>query len=496
MKRLFAVVLTLMLMLCAPLALAEEANFYVVSYDMNGASYTIDAQAKYPGEDLILSSSAPTWRGHVFLGWALSPDAKEAKYQPEDTFTTDADTTLYAVWMDCADLGTVSGDGVYTVSYPVTKRFAYVTFTPEKSGNYVIRSLDQYYKGSAGSTRLEYLHQYSSYTDWKTEHIDWNSEGFEHLTTLEAGKTYYLFYYQSKETLRLQISDAVYTVSYDTNGADYGIDAQPKYAGEDLILSSSAPTWRGHVFLGWALSPDAKEAKYQPEDTFTTDADTTLYAVWMDCADLGTVSGDGVYTVSYPVTKRFAYVTFTPEKSGNYVIRSLDQYYKGSAGSTRLEYLHQYSSYTDWKTEHIDWNSEGFEHLTTLEAGKTYYLFYYQSKETLKLQITYQYAGANFKPDAVIPAALTVIPEEAFAGAAFGAVEIPETVASVSSQAFADCDSLTELLVRSADTTFAEDAFSGCGNLLVIAPLDSGAQALAEANGWEFCELEEELMND
>jgi uncharacterized repeat protein (TIGR02543 family) len=40
----------------------------------------------------------PTRKDDTFLGWTASPGSKEVNYQPGDVFTTDADTSLYAVW--------------------------------------------------------------------------------------------------------------------------------------------------------------------------------------------------------------------------------------------------------------------------------------------------------------------------------------------------------------------------------------------------------------
>ena len=277
---------------------------------------------------------------------------------------------------------------------------------------------------------------------------------------------------------------AFYTISYDGNGTEVSIDDQPKYPGQDLTLSTSDPIWKGHIFLGWATSPAAENAEYQPGDTFSADGDTVLYAVWMDCADLGTVSGSQLFTISYPITKRFAYVAFTVRESGKYVIRSTGEYYKNTYATTRLED-------DSWKSYSIDNVNNDFEKLLTLEAGKQYYLCYYHVQEPLQLEILYQYSGPDYHPDLKLPASATVIEAQAFAGSAFRMAEIPATVVSIGSGAFAGCGSLTHVLFRGSETEIAQDAFDDGARIIIIAPADSTAHNLAILKGYSFTELTE-----
>ena len=147
---------------------------YTVSYNANGGSGAPAAQIKTAGTALTLSSTKPTRTGYTFKGWATSASGSVA-YQPGSSFTTDANTTLYAVWEKNA---------------PIT-----------------------------------------------------------------------------------------YTVSYNANGGSGAPAAQIKTAGTALTLSSTKPTRTGYTFKGWATSASGSVA-YQPGSSFTTDANTTLYAVW------------------------------------------------------------------------------------------------------------------------------------------------------------------------------------------------------------------------
>lgn len=71
-----------------------------------------------------------------------------------------------------------------------------------------------------------------------------------------------------------------FTIAYDANGGKGAPPPQPKERGKTLTLSSTKPTRQGYTFLGWATSASASNAQYNAGSSFTTDANTTLYAVW------------------------------------------------------------------------------------------------------------------------------------------------------------------------------------------------------------------------
>lgn len=75
-----------------------ERPGFTVSYNANGGSGAPASQLKTEGEALTLSTQVPTRSGYVFRGWAMNASASNAAYQPGDSYTTDSDVTLYAVW--------------------------------------------------------------------------------------------------------------------------------------------------------------------------------------------------------------------------------------------------------------------------------------------------------------------------------------------------------------------------------------------------------------
>ncbi len=71
---------------------------FTITYNANGGTGTPASQTKTSGKALTLSSTKPTRQGYTFLGWATSSGTSSAQYNPGSSFTTDANTTLYAVW--------------------------------------------------------------------------------------------------------------------------------------------------------------------------------------------------------------------------------------------------------------------------------------------------------------------------------------------------------------------------------------------------------------
>ena len=76
------------------------------------------------------------------------------------------------------------------------------------------------------------------------------------------------------------VADKYYSVSYDANGGSSVPAMQNKPYGKDIILDSATPTRTNYNFIGWNTKADGTGATYQPGDTYTENADVTLYAIW------------------------------------------------------------------------------------------------------------------------------------------------------------------------------------------------------------------------
>ena len=76
------------------------------------------------------------------------------------------------------------------------------------------------------------------------------------------------------------LSPITYTISYNANGGTGAPDNQLKTHGEAITLTSAAPTYEGHLFLGWATTSDATSAEYEAGASYSQNEPLSLYAVW------------------------------------------------------------------------------------------------------------------------------------------------------------------------------------------------------------------------
>lgn len=104
--------------------------------------------------------------------------------------------------------------------------------------------------------------------------------------TLSVGSEYLLYVYkngsysQQKGPFTITAPIPTYTVSYNANGGSGAPSSQTKTHNKTLTLSSTRPTRTGYNFLGWSTSRTATSASYSAGGSFTSNSDTTLYAVW------------------------------------------------------------------------------------------------------------------------------------------------------------------------------------------------------------------------
>lgn len=82
----------------------------------------------------------------------------------------------------------------------------------------------------------------------------------------------------SSVTKTLTASRKTYTISYNANGGTGAPSSQTKTYGITLTLSNTKPVKIGYPFLGWTANSNGSGTVYQPGGSFTTNANTTLYA--------------------------------------------------------------------------------------------------------------------------------------------------------------------------------------------------------------------------
>lgn len=262
-----------------------KANAHTVSYNANGGSGAPTSQTG--STNYTISSTVPTRFGYTFLGWSTSSTSTTATYQPGDNFTTNANTTLYAVWKSAKSLS-VNVQNSTNISFP--NQEVYYVFTPSLTGEYTFEST-----GSLDSRVYVY--------DATGTSIGYNDDGgegtnFKLSCDLTAGTTYYVMvrlYKNYTGTIEFKVMRTC-TIIYDGNGGTNSRGWTDWRYGEygTTTIDDTIPIRTGYTFLGWSTSKTATIPTYQPGDSITVDSDITLYAVWQK--DPVTVSSISIAT--------------------------------------------------------------------------------------------------------------------------------------------------------------------------------------------------------
>ena len=85
---------------------------------------------------------------------------------------------------------------------------------------------------------------------------------------------------ERSKKIEINVEEIVYTITYNANGGSGAPDPQTKSHGYDITLSNTIPTKSGYEFVGWSTSSTATTATYTAGSKFSSNEDTTLYAVW------------------------------------------------------------------------------------------------------------------------------------------------------------------------------------------------------------------------
>lgn len=75
----------------------DPINQYRITYNANGGNGAPATQIKYHGENVKISTTRPTREGYIFQGWSTSATGS-GQYVPGETYSTNSNLTLYAIW--------------------------------------------------------------------------------------------------------------------------------------------------------------------------------------------------------------------------------------------------------------------------------------------------------------------------------------------------------------------------------------------------------------
>jgi uncharacterized repeat protein (TIGR02543 family) len=279
-------------------------------------------------------------RGYSFSGWYTASSGgtriTASSYVPS---VNAGNHTLYAqyAWPPASSTTITTGSS-YTASIDTAGRVRYFKFIPSTSATYSFTSAGSYdtnaYLYNSAGGQLAYNDDGGTNTNFNVTYA------------LTAGTTYYLKVrmYSSSQTGSFTVSvaqgSATYTVSYNANGGTGAPAAQTKTHGVTLTLSSTRPTYTGKTFLGWATSPNATTAQYQPGGSYTANAAVTLYAVWQTEQTALALTQNEIYSFVNIAS------AFTPPSNYNVLARDFNRltscirsYYSTSNANTIIGWL-------------------------------------------------------------------------------------------------------------------------------------------------------------
>ena len=325
----------------------KSINIYVVqrysiTYNGNGAtSGSTSTTYKRHGTNATIASNGFSRTGHTFQGWATSSSGS-VRYDPGDSYTTNANELLYAVW----EANTLTNTYYYRnkggTNTSTTQTFSYgesfTTLTASNISNeyfsngwvlvgwatsstatsYISTgesilnySGSSYYAVSRRQVSITYNTGGGSSVSSTTGYQIWNQYGntynhptltissttptrsgytFEGWSTSSSATTVnydpgdsYTFsrtYSQSASVTLYAVWERItYTITYNSNGGSGTMSPTTKYYGESVTLRANTFTRTGYRFSGWATSSTGSVV-YDDQDTYTANASDTLYAVW------------------------------------------------------------------------------------------------------------------------------------------------------------------------------------------------------------------------
>ena len=304
-----------------------------------------------------------------------------------------------------------------------------------------------------------------------------------------------------------------FTVHYDANGGANAPADQVKTQGAALVLSAQVPTRDGYTFRGWALSADAAEPVYLPGDSYTDDADVTLYAVWErtdpSTPEFGTYGPmtyrllDGEITIT-GCDESFSGALTIPATINGYPVTAIaDRAFEDCDGITSLtlseglkcigDFAFLFCSFENVaipsSVENIGFRAFGISELTSISVNTANVFFssidgvLYNKDQTVLLFCPFGYSGAYTS----IPTTVTTISDYAFSNCdSITSVRIPASVKSIGEGAFQDCSELVSISLPEGIPEIRDKTFLGCfklRNLIIPASVTSIGKEAFESTG-------------
>ncbi|MBR6252384.1 MAG: BspA family leucine-rich repeat surface protein [Clostridia bacterium] len=268
---------------------------YTISYDANGGENAPASEKKVKNKPYTISSQVPTKNENEFLGWNTDPNSNDVLYVGGDTYNTNSNLKLYAVWQG--------------------KKYI-VTFVDE--GGTFIASGDYEYGTKSGDIVVPTDPTKSGDAEWSYAFDAWTPD------------------------IKEVTEDATYTATYTQAKNKYVVT----FIDEDGTFISSGD---------YEYGTKSGDIVIPTEPTKSGDAEWSYeFDKWIP--DIVNVIEDATYTATYAQTKNKYVVTFVDEDGA--FISSGDYEYGTESGDIALPTNPTKSGDAEWKYEFEKWNPD------------------------------------------------------------------------------------------------------------------------------------------
>lgn len=263
----------------------DGGYIYTLEFDANGGSGAPGQMTYGPTQQTYhiwtIPQTVPTWSGHQFMGWAVSPNASDPElyYQPGGSYEVEArydrNATLYAIWEDA----------------PVT---TYIVYFSANGGTGAPSTINS---GPISTIQYEVTVPETVPTRAGYQFLGWSTDPSAETATYQPGDTFYMIpsgaSTVSTTLYAIWANSYTYTLSFDAtagSGAPSDLTYGPTTStSHTFTLPTEEPTPGDpdtYEFGGWSIYPDGSGVLWQPGEQYTltatdsSEVTRTLYASW------------------------------------------------------------------------------------------------------------------------------------------------------------------------------------------------------------------------
>ncbi|MBR3317062.1 MAG: InlB B-repeat-containing protein [Atopobiaceae bacterium] len=242
----------------------SEPETYVVTYDANGGTGSMDEEEVEEGDTFTAASADFERDGYEFDGWNTQAGGNGTAYAEGETVKPTGDMTLYAQWTEEG-----SESEMYVVTYDANGGTGSMDEEEVEEG-------ESFTTASADFERDGY-----EFDGWNTQAGGNGAAYAEGETVTPTGDMTLYAQWAEGESDSDPVSET-YVVTYDGNGGTGSMYDEEVEEGQAFTVASNGFTWDGYEFEGWNTQADGSGAAYTEGESVTPTENMTLYAQWTE----------------------------------------------------------------------------------------------------------------------------------------------------------------------------------------------------------------------